>query len=113
MVEANAHVDAYARLRTGPAIFEVKSQSETNELAQVRSALSQLYEYRFRYERGATLWIVLSRPLGAENDWLSPYLQDDRGIGVLWMGHGGRLDGPWLQRLEETIHAREARLAAD
>jgi hypothetical protein len=53
-VESNNFVDAFSRLRTGPAFFEIKSISEENELNQVRSALSQLYEYRFPQRYGSS-----------------------------------------------------------
>lgn len=105
VVEENVHVDAYARLRTSPAIFEVKSITDTNEVSQIREAVSQLYEYRYRYEPKASLWLVLARPLSHLNGWMEDYLQDDRGIGVLWMTDNETIAGPWLQRLVETKRA--------
>ena len=49
----------FTRLRSGPAIFEAKSVTDDNELAQIRHGLSQLYEYRYRHDlKGATLWLV-------------------------------------------------------
>jgi hypothetical protein len=102
VVEENVHVDAYARLRTSPAIFEVKSITETNEVGQIREAVSQLYEYRYRYEPQASLWIVLSRPPSQVDGWMVDYLHNDRGIGVLWMTDDDAIAGPWLPRLVET-----------
>ena len=49
-VEANQFVDTFTRLRSGPAIFEAKSVTDDNELAQIRHGLSQLYEYRYRHD---------------------------------------------------------------
>jgi len=109
IVEANVHVDAFARLRTGPALFEVKSIHNENETSQLREALSQLYEYRYRYERDATLWVVLSQPLSPATAWMREYLQEDRGVGVLWCDETGTLAGDWLPRLTETLHSRKLR----
>ena len=41
-VSENKLIDAYSVLSSGPAIFEVKSITETNERDQIRHALSQL-----------------------------------------------------------------------
>ena len=99
-VEANQFVDAYTRLKSGPAIFEVKSVTADNEISQVRQGLSQLYEYRFRHGlTGASLWLVLSRP--PKEDWLVDYLEKDRGVHVLWL-EDGKLSGPFVERLLES-----------
>jgi hypothetical protein len=96
-VESNMYVDAFSRLKTGPAFFEVKSISDENELEQVRGALSQLYEYRFRHRLdGATLWIVLSRP--PQLPWLIEYLTRDREVCLLWLENGD-LTGPSIDAL--------------
>jgi hypothetical protein len=56
IVEFNLFIDAFTRLKSGPAIFEVKSITEENELGQARAALAQLYEYRYRHNySGASL----------------------------------------------------------
>lgn len=109
VVETNVHVDAFARLRTGPAIFEVKSIHAENETAQLREALSQLYEYRYRYAKEAALWVVLCRPLSPAAAWMQAYLQEDRDVGLLWCEEGGALAGDWLPRLTETLHAQSLR----
>lgn len=99
-VEANQFVDAYARLKSGPAIFEAKSITDENEMAQVRHGLSQLYEYRYRHaEPTATLWLLLSRP--PANDWLIEYLEEDRDIHVIWL-ESGEFSGPCVGRLLES-----------
>jgi hypothetical protein len=36
---------------------------------------------------------------------MADYLQDDRGIGVLWMIGNETIAGPWLPRLVETKRA--------
>jgi len=100
LVERSDHIDAFSRLRSGPAIFEAKSIHPDNELAQVRSALSQLYEYRYRSgETDASLWIALSRP--PQQRWLIDYLERDRGIHLIWL-EGDRFAGPSAGLLTES-----------
>jgi hypothetical protein len=85
----NEHIDLYAIEQDEKKwIFEVKSLSEGNLLNQTRKALSQLYEYRFRYKEitgvDVKLCIVLpGEPQGIE--WLQEYLCTDRNISVIWM----------------------------
>lgn len=106
-VEANQFVDAFTRLKSGPAIFEAKSLTDDNELSQVREGLGQLYEYRFRHGlTDASLWLLLSRP--PKEDWLIDYLQRDRGVWVLWLD-GGELSGPFVDRLLESGSASMCR----
>jgi hypothetical protein len=99
-VEANQFVDAFTRLKSGPAIFEAKSLTDDNELAQVRKGLSQLYEYRFRHGfSNASLWLILSR--SPEENWLVDYLEKDRSVHVLWLEEG-ELAGPFIEGLLES-----------
>ena len=98
LVEYNCLVDAYCRLKTGSAIFEIKSITPDNERSQCRHALSQLYEYRYLHSLpDASLWLVLSRP--PQSTWLVDYLMNDRGVEVLWVADE-RLDGPSIARLD-------------
>jgi len=107
VVERSHLVDAYCRLRTGPAIFEVKSTTPDNERSQCRKALSQLYEYRYLHSvPEASLWIVVSDP--PRIDWIVHYLQSDRGVEVLWV-EGESLKGPGLARLFESGSAARRR----
>jgi hypothetical protein len=107
VVEHSRFVDTYCRLKTGPAIFEIKSITPDNEWAQCREALSQLYEYRYLHSiPEASLWLVLSDP--PRLDWLVRYLQDDRGISVLWT-EGEHLAGPGALRLLESGSAARHR----
>ena len=97
VVERSRLVDAFCRLKTGPAIFEVKSITPSNERGQCRQALSQLYEYRYLHSfPEASLWLVLSSQ--PRIDWITDYLQSDRDIGVLWL-EGGYFSGPGVARL--------------
>lgn len=100
-IEEGKYVDAFCHLRTGPAIFEIKSVSSDNELSQCRKALSQLYEYRFRHGlEEASLWLVLSKEPEAE-PWLVEYLREDRGVRLLWLEES-ELAGPDLPLLLES-----------
>lgn len=95
--EVNIFIDMFARLKSGPAIFEVKSINPSNELSQTRHAISQLYEYRYRHSYpDATLWLVLSEK--PDTDWLVSYLFDDRKIEVLWV-ENENLAGPSLGKI--------------
>jgi hypothetical protein len=90
-------IDAYSVLDDGPAIFEVKSITESNERDQIRHALSQLYEYRFLYAMPyASLWIVFSQ--APSSQWYIDYLAGDRGIRLLWVGDG-KLQGASIDLL--------------
>lgn len=87
MVERSVLIDAYCRLKSGPAIFEVKSINASNERSQCRHALSQLYEYRYLHSLPeASLWLVLSnRP---SIPWTAEFLEKDRGVKVIWVEDG-------------------------
>ena len=83
-VEYSRLIDAYCRLKTGPAIFEVKSITSNNERSQSRKAISQLYEYRYLHSvPNSSLWVVFST--NPFSSWIVNYLENDRGIGVLWI----------------------------
>ncbi|MCX5880426.1 MAG: hypothetical protein NTU74_00960, partial [Deltaproteobacteria bacterium] len=99
-VEVNQFIDAYTRLKSGPAIFEAKSVTDDNELAQIRHGLSQLYEYRYRHDlTDATLWLVLSR--APRENWVVNYLEKDRDVHIIWLERG-QLSGPSVERLLES-----------
>ena len=90
-------IDAYSVLDDGPAIFEVKSITESNERDQIRHALSQLYEYRFLHAMAdASLWIVFSQ--APSSQWYIDYLAGDRGIRLVWVSDG-KLQGPSIDQL--------------
>ncbi len=79
-------------------IFEVKSLTDDNEIAQVRAGVSQLMEYRWRSGRpSASLWLALSkRPI---QNWIEDYLKSI-GIGLLWFEPDGGASGPDRSALE-------------
>ena len=91
-------IDAYAVLDSGPAIFEVKSITESNERDQIRHAVSQLYEYRFLHSMAdASLWIVFSQALSSQ--WYVDYLAGCLGFRVVWIDDG-KLQGPSIDFLK-------------
>ncbi len=95
--EENVLIDCFAVLKSGPAIFEIKSITSRNELSQVRHAVSQLYEYRFRHNLPkASLWIVFSEK--PKTEWLLEYLLNDRKINILWIEYNV-IVGPSLTKL--------------
>jgi hypothetical protein len=91
-------IDAYAVLDSGPAIFEIKSITESNERDQIRHAVSQLYEYRFLHSMAdASLRIVFSQALSSQ--WYIDYLAGCLGFRVVWIDDG-KLQGPSIDLLK-------------
>lgn len=71
-------------------IFEMKSSDDSIAIEQVRKAVAQLYEYRYRYYRekqikqNAILVLVLQNSL-KNHAWMKDYLLLDRHIAVCWL----------------------------
>lgn len=84
----NEHIDLYAQLPNNKNfIFEVKSIDEFNLLSQTRKGISQLYEYRYRYQNliGYDVGLCLVYPFEPKYvPWLQEYLCKDREIGIMW-----------------------------
>jgi hypothetical protein len=70
--------DVAPKMKEPLSAFSPREIDEHNETAQIRKAISQLYEYCYRYERVAALWIVLSRALTEASAWMIDYLRTDR-----------------------------------
>jgi hypothetical protein len=67
----------------------MKSTTEDNPHAQIRRGLSQLYEYRYiQNVKDAKLVLVIENPLPRENQWMENYLNNDRGVLLVWDGNG-------------------------
>lgn len=70
-------------------LFEAKSCDEDIVLAQVRRAVGQLYEYRYRYRneilRPHVVLIVALQSYFGNSPWLREYLLRDRRIAVCWL----------------------------
>jgi Fe2+ or Zn2+ uptake regulation protein len=76
--KTNQHIDVLAENDHESIIFEMKSSGPGATRAQIRRALSQLFEYRYLYRKSLRakhfLCIVIERkPRGAQ-EWLIPYL---------------------------------------
>jgi len=70
-------------------LFEAKSSDDNIVVDQVRRAVGQLYEYRYRYHNSelrshVVLVLALQRHLRSF-PWISQYLLSDRRIGVCWL----------------------------
>lgn len=92
-VYENTFIDLYTSTDDLTFIFEVKSNNARNTLSQIRKAIAQLYEYRYRSRAGnAILCIVLQqKPTQA---WVEDYLLHDRNILVCWLVDDVRLECP-------------------
>lgn len=92
----NDHIDLFAQIPgDGKFIFEVKSSTRDNLLSQARKGISQLYEYRYRYQNmvGYDVFLCLvfpERPDGI--DWLESYICTDRQIGIIWFNQKGIIE---------------------
>jgi Holliday junction resolvase len=92
-VSENTFVDLFTTADGQQFIFEVKSNNARNTLSQIRKAIAQLYEYRYRsVSPGAILCIVLhTKP---PREWVIDYLLNDRQILVCWLVDDVRLECP-------------------
>lgn len=94
----NEHIDLFAELPSKDKfIFEVKSITSNNVLSQTRKGISQLYEYRYRYQDiigyDVNLFLVYPQePIFIP--WLQKYLCLDRRIGVIWFDEKEQLHYP-------------------
>jgi hypothetical protein len=84
----NEHVDLLAKFDNNEKfLFEVKSIDNKNLLSQTRKGISQLYEYRYRYQEmiGYDVRLCLVYPYEPKViPWLQKYLCEDRMVHVLW-----------------------------
>lgn len=91
----NEHIDLFAKIpNDGKFIFEVKSVSDDNLLPQTRKGISQLYEYRYRYQEEIGYDVKLCLVYPSEPsviDWLEDYVCVDREIGIIWFNEHGTL----------------------
>jgi hypothetical protein len=89
----NIFVDLFMSTSEQSFIFEIKSNNSRNTLSQIRKAIAQLYEYRYRIEYPqAILCIVLQQK--PSQDWVIDYLLNDRNILICWLVDEVRLECP-------------------
>jgi hypothetical protein len=103
----NEHIDLYAQLPSNEKfIFEVKSISQQNVLSQSRKGLSQLYEYRYRYQKqiGYDVNLFLVFPEEPKTvPWLQEYLCTDRDIGVVWFEGDTLVNSTYCEELASQL----------
>ena len=98
----NTFIDLYTDTTEKTYIFEVKSNNNKNVLSQIRKAIAQLYEYRYRSDKaGAILCIVLQQK--PPQPWVEDYLLHDRRIMFCWLVDDVRLECP--DECRETLSA--------
>lgn len=84
----NQFIDLATRYNEQEYIFEMKSVTPNNESSQIRSGLSQLYEYRYLQNLpNAKLVLVIEKFLSAKEHWRLDYLENDRDIFLIWDGN--------------------------
>jgi C-terminal AAA-associated domain len=78
-------IDLFSEGQPGLAIYEMKSLSGENFVAQMRRAVSQLYEYRYAYQaQTARMCIVTNRPPASTELAYVEYLESDRRMAYVW-----------------------------
>ena len=79
----NKYVDLAVSMNNQPYLIEVKTSE--NVRSQVRRGIAQLYEYRYLQALpDARLVLLLEKPLTGSDQWMVDYLENDRGIFVIW-----------------------------
>jgi hypothetical protein len=83
----NIYIDLAGELNGKKILFEMKSCNSNNVTSQIRKAVSQVYEYRYRYADefplGSTLLCIVAQE--RPDDWWLNYLMEDRGINIIWL----------------------------
>lgn len=83
----NIYIDLAATLDSLNILFEMKSCNSDNVISQIRKAISQVYEYRYRYsdefpsELTLLCVVIQERP----DKWWLDYLIKDRDINIIWL----------------------------
>lgn len=91
----NVFVDLFVSGGDVRYLCEMKTNNASNTVAQVRKAVSQLYEYAYQQDlEDAVLVLVLQEPPPPRSSWLIGYLVDARGILPVWTDGAGGFTGP-------------------
>ena len=103
----NEHIDLYAKLKNNKKfLFEVKSIDDKNLLSQTRKGISQLYEYRYRYQNiiGYDVNLCLVYPYEPKYvPWLQEYLCTDRDVGIMWFEDYKPIFSKFCEHLKNII----------
>ena len=89
----NIFIDLLAVIGAQDYIFEVKSNNTKNALSQIRKAIAQLYEYRYRSNRVSAILCIVLQQKPVQN-WVINYLVKDRQIMICWMIDDFRFECP-------------------
>jgi hypothetical protein len=82
---SNKSIDLYSKSGAATVLYEMKSLDAGNFVAQVRRAISQLYEYRYAFRAPeARLCVVTSGYPEKRSKYYLKYLQEDRQIAYVW-----------------------------
>jgi hypothetical protein len=93
--KSNRYVDLSAVLNDNLYLFEMKSTTNDNVHAQIRRAISQLYEYRYLQQvPDAKLVVVIETPPPQEKRWIVDYVVKDRQLLIAWDGDRRNLHCP-------------------
>jgi hypothetical protein len=91
----NKLIDLATRAFDEDYMFEMKSTTLSNFHSQVRSAISQLYEYRYLYAASnAKLVVVVENPPPRDCRWMLDYVTNDRNLLIAWDGDRRTLHCP-------------------
>jgi len=83
----NQLIDLATKYNGENYIFEMKSITEDNVRKQLRSGLSQLYEYQYLQNlEGSNLVLVIEKELPISCRWMIDYLENNRNIYLIWDG---------------------------
>lgn len=109
----NEHIDLFAELPSKDRyVFEVKSITVNNLLSQTRKGISQLYEYRYRYQDviGYDVNLFLVYPQEpVVIPWLQEYLCNDRHIGIIWFDENDQIQfSPYCQEMVKPLINKNA-----
>lgn len=103
----NEHIDLYAKFQNNERyLFEIKSIDDKNLLSQSRKGISQLYEYRYRYQHivGYDVKLCLVYPQEPRYiPWLQEYLCKDRDVSILWFEGDAPILSKYCNGMPEVI----------
>lgn len=81
----NCNIDLFSDSGGEHILYEMKSLTDDNIFSQIRKAVSQLYEYRYRFAPSTSrLCVITNKELVGDNSWIGDYLENDRNIAYEW-----------------------------
>jgi hypothetical protein len=81
----NSFVDLYVNNGDAGVLFEMKTNTTSNTISQVRKGVSQLYEYEYQQKlKDTPLSLVLQEEPKGASAWVTRYLVESRSILPVW-----------------------------